>query len=85
VKAGYFAEKEKALPLLYETIKLDIGYRIDLLIENKLVVEIKSVDILAEIHSAQVLTYLKLSGNRLGLLINFNVSLLKNGIKRLVL
>lgn len=85
VKAGYFAEKEKPLPLVYETVKLDIGYRIDLLIENKLVVEIKAVDGLAEIHSAQVLTYLKLSGNRLGLLINFNVTLLKNGIKRLVL
>lgn len=85
VKAGYFAEKEKPLPLIYETVKLEIGYRIDLLIENKLVVEIKAVDALAEIHSAQVLTYLKLSGNRLGLLINFNVTLLKNGIKRLVL
>lgn len=85
VKAGYFAEKEKALPLVYETVKLDIGYRIDLLIENKLVVEIKAVDALADIHTAQVLTYLKLSGNRLGLLINFNVTLLKNGIKRLVL
>jgi GxxExxY protein len=85
VKAGYFAEKEKPLPLIYETVKLDIGYRIDLLIENKLIVEIKAVDALADIHSAQVLTYLKLSGNRLGLLINFNVTLLKNGIKRLVL
>jgi GxxExxY protein len=85
VKAGYFAEKEKPLPLVYESIKLDIGYRIDLLIENKLVVEIKAVDALADIHTAQVLTYLKLSGNRLGLLINFNVPVLKNGIKRLVL
>ena len=85
VKAGYFAEKEKPLPLIYETIKLDIGYRIDLLVENKLVIEIKSVDALADIHTAQVLTYLKLSCNRLGLLINFNVALLKNGIKRLVL
>ena len=85
VKAGYFAEKEKPLPLIYETIKLDIGYRIDLLVENKLIIEIKSVDALADIHTAQVLTYLKLSGNRLGLLINFNVVLLKNGIKRLVL
>ena len=85
VKAGYFAEKEKPLPLIYETIKLDIGYRIDLLVENNLVIEIKSVDALADIHTAQVLTYLKLSCNRLGLLINFNVALLKNGIKRLVL
>ncbi len=83
--AGFFAEKEKALPLIYETVKLEIGYRIDILVENKLVIEIKAVDMLAEVHSAQILTYLKLSGNRLGLLLNFNVKLLKDGIKRLVL
>ena len=65
-------------------IKLDIGYRLDIIVENSLVIEIKSVDTLSDIHTAQVLTYLKLSGNRLGLLINFNVTLLKNGIKRLV-
>jgi GxxExxY protein len=82
--AGYRAEKEKALPLVYEDVKLDVGYRIDILVENKLVIEIKSVDSLADIHTAQVLTYLKLSGNRLGLLINFNVNLLKDGIRRLV-
>ena len=85
IKAGYFADKEKPLPLVYEEIKLDIGYRIDMLVENKLVIEVKSIDALADIHTAQVLTYLKLSGNRLGLLINFNVTLLKDGIKRLVL
>ncbi len=85
IEAGYRAEKEKALPLVYKGIKLDIGYRIDILVENKLVVEIKAIDLLADIHTAQVLTYLKLSGNRLGLLLNFNVVLLKNGIKRLVL
>ena len=84
-RAGYFAEKEKTLPLIYETVKLDVGYRIDIFVENKLVIEVKAVDALAEIHTAQVLTYLKLSGNRLGLLINFNVTLLKNGIKRLVI
>ncbi|MBK8141205.1 MAG: GxxExxY protein [Chitinophagaceae bacterium] len=84
-RAGYFAEKEKALPLMYETVKLDVGYRIDIFVENKLVIEVKAVDALADIHTAQVLTYLKLSGNRLGLLINFNVTLLKNGIKRLVI
>lgn len=84
IKAGYWAEKEKPLPLVYETVKLDLGYRIDILVENKLVIEIKAIDTLADIHTAQVLTYLKLSGNRLGLLINFNVTLLKNGIKRLV-
>lgn len=85
VKTGYFAEKEKALPLVYETVKLDIGYRIDILVETALIVEVKSVESLLDIHTAQVLTYLKLSGNRLALLINFNVPLLKNGIKRLVL
>jgi len=85
VKAGYFAEKEKSLPLVYETVQLDVGYRIDLVVENELIIEVKSVDALADIHTAQVLTYLKLSGNRLALLINFNVTLLKNGIKRLVL
>lgn len=84
-KAGYRAEKEKTLPLVYEDVKLDIEYRIDILVENKLIIEIKAVDALADIHTAQVLTYLKLSGNRLGLLMNFNVKLLKDGIKRLVL
>lgn len=85
IEAGHLAEKEKALPLIYKNIKLEIGYRIDIIVENKLILEIKSVDTLAEVHSAQLLTYLKLSGNRLGLLINFNVKLLKDGIKRLVL
>ena len=85
IKTGYFAEKEKDLPLIYETVKLDIGYRIDILVETALIVEVKSVESLSDIHTAQVLTYLKLSGNRLALLINFNVPLLKNGIKRLVL
>ena len=85
LKTGYFAEKEKTLPLVYETVKLDIGYRIDILVETELIVEVESVEALSDIHTAQVLTYLKLSGSRLGLLINFNVPLLKNGIKRLVL
>lgn len=84
-QSGYYAEKEKVLPLKYETIKLDAGYRIDLWVEKKLILEIKAVEKLTEIHTAQVLTYLKLSGCRLGLLVNFNVSLLKNGLKRLVL
>lgn len=85
IKTGYFAEKEKSLPLVYEDVKLEAGYRIDILVENKLVIEIKALDALADVHTAQVLTYLKLSGNRLGLLLNFNVKLLKDGIKRLVL
>lgn len=83
-KAGVRAEKEKALPLVYEEIKLEVGYRIDLLVENKLIIETKAVDALNDVHLAQVLTYLKLSNCKLGLLINFNVSLLKNGIKRVI-
>lgn len=69
---------------MYETIKLDIGYRVDLLVEHKLVIEIKAVEALNDIHLAQVLTYLKLSGCKLGLLINFNTVLFKNGIKRVI-
>lgn len=84
-KSGTYVEKEKALPLVYDEIKLDAGYRIDLLIEKKLIIEIKSIEHLGDIHMAQVLTYMKLSNVRLGLLINFNVLLLKDGIKRLVL
>lgn len=83
--AGYLVEKEKALPLVYEDVKLDIGYRIDMLVDNKIIIEVKAVEAITDVHIAQVLTYLKLSGNRLGLLINFNVKLLKDGIKRLVL
>ncbi|MEZ5010059.1 MAG: GxxExxY protein [Chitinophagales bacterium] len=77
-------EKQKALPLIYEEVKLEIGYRIDLMVENKFIIEIKSVDSLNDIHLAQILTYLKLSNCKLGMLINFNVSLLKNGIKRVI-
>jgi GxxExxY protein len=83
-KEGLVVEKEKSLPIVYEEVKLDCGYRIDLLVENQIVIEIKSVDELADIHLAQTLTYLKLSKHRLGLLINFNVVLLKDGIKRVV-
>lgn len=83
-KEGFEVKKEKAMPLVYEEVKLDCGYRIDLLVENKLVIEIKSVDALNDIHLAQTLTYLKLGNYKLGLLINFNVLLLKNGVKRVV-
>jgi len=75
-------EKQKPLPLIYEDVQLEIGYRIDLLIESKVIIEIKSVEALNDIHLAQILTYLKLSGCKLGLLINFNVALIKHGIKR---
>ena len=77
--------RQVALPVVYEGIKLDAGYRIDLMVNNSVIIEIKSVDMLAPIHTAQLLTYLKLSGKKLGLLINFNETDLKNGIKRLIL
>lgn len=84
-KSGLAVEKEKPMPLVYEAVKLDIGYRLDLLVENKLVIDTKSVEALNDVHLAQVLTYLKLNKCRLGLLINFNVKYLKDGIKRVIL
>jgi len=81
---GITVRRQVGLPLVYKDLKCDIGYRVDLLIENLVIVEIKSVDALNDVHMAQVLTYLKLSKLKLGLLINFNVPLLKQGIKRLV-
>lgn len=83
-QAGLSVEKEKAMPLIFENVRLDCGYRIDLLVENKIVLELKSVEALNDVHLAQTLTYLKLGNYRLGLLINFNVTLLKHGIKRIV-
>ena len=83
-QSGIQVEKEKPMPLVFEAVRLDCGYRIDLVTENKLVIEIKSVDALNDIHLAQTLTYLKLGNYKLGLLINFNVVRLKDGIKRVV-
>ncbi|MDX1640987.1 MAG: GxxExxY protein [Balneolaceae bacterium] len=83
-KSGLFVESEVDLPVVYEEVKLDCGYRIDLWAERKVIIEIKAVDDLNDIHMAQILTYLKLSGNKLGFLINFNVPLIKNGIRRFV-
>jgi GxxExxY protein len=83
-KVGLRVEKEKALPLVYEAVKLDCGYRVDLMVEGKLILEIKSVEALAEIHIAQLLTYLRLSNCKLGLLLNFKVARLKDGIRRVV-
>jgi GxxExxY protein len=77
-------EKEKPMPLVFEEVKLECGYRIDLLVENKVVIEIKSVEALNDVHLAQTLTYMKLGKYKLGLLINFNVVLLKQGIKRVI-
>jgi len=84
-QSGLSVRKQVALPLVYKEVKLDAGYRIDLLVENKIIIEIKSVDSLADIHLAQILTYLKLSKCKLGLLANFNVKHLKDGIKRVIL
>lgn len=84
-KEGLFVEKEKPLPLIYQEVKLEVGYRLDLFVEKTVVVEIKAIDALADVHTAQVLTYLKLTQCKVGLLINFNVADLKKGIKRLIL
>jgi GxxExxY protein len=84
IKANLFVEKEKALPLIYDDVKLQCGYRVDLMVENKLIVETKTVEAFNDIHLAQLLTYLKLSGCKLGLLLNFNVTSMKYGIRRVV-
>lgn len=84
-KKGLKVEIEKPLPLIYEEIKLECGYRIDILVENKVVVELKTVDNFVDVHVAQVLTYLKLSGCKVGLLLNFYTKSLKDGIKRVIL
>ena len=83
-KQGITVEKQKPLPLVYETVKLEVGYRVDLLVENKLIIEVKSIDGLNNIHLAQVMTYLRLSGLKLGLLLNFNTVLFKDGIQRVI-
>jgi GxxExxY protein len=83
-KEGFYVEKEKPMPLIFEDVQLECGYRIDLLVENKVVIELKSVEALNDVHLAQTLTYLKLGNYKLGLLMNFNVSLLKKGIRRVV-
>lgn len=84
VHAGLLVEAQKPLPVVYHGVKLECGYRIDLYVENKVVIEVKSVEALNDVHMAQLLTYLKLSGSKLGFLINFNVKLIKQGIKRVV-
>ena len=83
--AGLKVEVEKPMPLIYEDIKFDCGYRIDLLVESKVVIELKVVESFNDVHIAQALTYMRLSGCKLGLLLNFYTKSLKNGIKRLIL
>ena len=83
-KQGLDIETEKALPLVYEEISLEVGYRIDIYVNKKVIIELKAVEALNDVHLAQILTYLRLSDCKLGLLINFNVALLKHGFKRVV-
>jgi GxxExxY protein len=83
-KSGLKVEKEKSLPVFYEEIELDCGYRLDFFVENQVIVELKAVEALTDIHLAQMLTYLKLSECEVGLIINFNVTQLIKGIKRVV-
>lgn len=84
-KTGLLVEQEKALPLVYEEVRLDCGFRIDILVENKVVIELKTVEAFNDVHIAQTLTYMRLSGCQLGMLINFYTKSLKDGIKRLIL
>ena len=83
-KAGLKSDAQVGLPVVYDGVKLDLGYRIDILVEDLVIVELKSVDAIAPVHQAQIISYVKLSGRSLGLLINFNVAHLKDGIKRFV-
>lgn len=83
-KTGIPFTRQQAVPLIHETVKMDIGFRADVIIENKVVIELKSIEALAPVHYKQVMTYLKLTDCKLGLLINFNVALIKDGIHRIV-
>jgi GxxExxY protein len=84
VKTGLHVERQKAIPVFWESLKMEIGFRADLVVENKVIIEIKSVEAIAPVHPKQLLTYLKITGLKLGLLINFNEVLIKNGITRIV-
>lgn len=83
-KIGLFVEQQIPMPLIYKEIKMDCGYRLDLRVENKVIIELKSIEALAPVHFSQTLTYLRLSNCKLGLLINFNTILIKDGIHRIV-
>jgi len=83
-KLGLFIERQKGIPVIWTEVKMEIGFRADLIIENKVILELKSVEAIAQVHPKQLLTYLKLTGLKLGLLINFNEPLIKNGITRIV-
>ncbi|MCX6579431.1 MAG: GxxExxY protein [Candidatus Aminicenantes bacterium] len=83
-QAGLKVERQKALPVYYKSIRIDCGYRLDLLVEDQIIVELKSIEALLPIHKAQLISYLRMSGCSVGLLINFNVALLKDGLQRIV-
>jgi len=82
---GLMVSKEISMPIIYKEIQLDHGYRMDLLVNNKVVIEVKAIEAFADVHTAQMLTYLKLGNFKLGLLLNFHVSILKSGIKRIII
>lgn len=84
IKRGLNVERQKGIPVVYDTIKMELGFRADIIVENKVILELKSIEAIAPVHSKQLLTYLKLTGMKLGLLVNFNEALIKDGIKRIV-
>jgi GxxExxY protein len=84
-ECGIFSIKQVPMPLVYKSRKLELGYRVDLIVEDKVIIEVKAVDALNPFHTAQLMTFLKLSGCRIGLLINFNVEFLKEGIRRIII
>lgn len=84
IKRGSHIQKQMAIPVFYEEIKMEVGFGADLIVENRVIVEVKSIEMIAPVHFKQVLTYLKLTGLKVGLLINFNEALLKDGVKRIV-
>ena len=83
-KQGLSVERQKAIPVFWENIKMDIGFRADLIVENKVIIELKSVEVIVPVHPKQLLTYLRITGLKLGLLVNFNEKLIKDGITRIV-
>jgi GxxExxY protein len=84
IKRSLRIERQKGIPVVYDNLKMELGFRADIIVENKVIIELKSIDTIAPVHSKQVLTYLRLTGYKLGLLINFNEALIKDGIKRIV-
>ena len=84
IEQGLIVERQKAIPVIWKGTKMNLGFRADLIVENKVIIELKSVELIAPVHPKQLLTYLKITGLKLGLLVNFNEALIKNGITRIV-